>query len=97
MASRINRFRLTLHTMMALFSIAGCTLPKTELASGPPFGQSVRTALQAQELPVNTPPKSVHATYIELQQSLESLHKAKPMPPNTNRNNMSNSARNFGQ
>jgi hypothetical protein len=95
--SRINRLGTMLVIWIAVLWITGCAATGTDVASAPQFGQSVRAALLAQELPVSSPPKPTHATYMELQQSLESHQKAKPVTNNTNRSSLNNTTRPFGQ
>jgi hypothetical protein len=63
----------------ALASLQGCASPYDRLATDPQFGQTVRAALRAQELPVTSVAKPVGVPYSELELGLESQQKAKPV------------------
>lgn len=95
--SRINFHLTRLHFWIAVFLLSGCAVPPPDTVDEPQFGKAVRAALLAQELPVFNPPKSPLATYMELQQSIESQQKAKPATTNTNRSSLNNTTRPLGQ
>ncbi len=69
--------------------LSACASPYSERPTDPPFGQSVRRALQAQQLPSapTAPPAGV--PYTELEPALDRQQKAKPVESTQNRSSQS--------
>lgn len=97
MPSLMSRLLLVPCVVWAVLGVSACTAPATNADNDPDFGQSVRAALRAQELPTLSPAPPAFANYMEMQQSLESHHKAKPVTSNTSRTSFTNLARPAGQ
>lgn len=57
---------------------SACTSPYSERASDPPFGDTVRRALQTQTLTPSPTPPPAGVPYSELEPALERQQKAKP-------------------
>lgn len=68
--------------LSSLFGLQACTTPHERMAPDPQFGQTVRAALQAQELPPKRLTQPTGVPYSELEQGLESQQKAKPVTTN---------------
>lgn len=97
MPSLTSRLLLVPCLVVAVLGLPGCAALSTNADNDPQFGQSVRAALRAQELPTLRPAPPAFANYMEMQQSLESHHKAKPVTSNTSRTSFNNLARPAGQ
>ena len=81
-----------------LAGVLGCSTPAERLAQeDPQFGQSVRTALRNQSLPVREAASASGVPYIELENGLDSQQKARPSATNANRSTQNPLARPLGQ
>jgi len=88
---------LLLLVLSALGGLQACSSsPHALMTPDPLFGQSVRTALRAQELPPSRVAQPTGVPYAELEQGLESQQKAKPVTTNT-RSSSQGPAGLFGQ
>ena len=98
MHTRSNRLSLSVKLSLVGFvtALQACTSPLRDAASDPEFGQSVRAALRAQELPAR-PRVSSGVPFVELEQALDSQQKARPPAPTVNRTAQNATARPLGQ
>lgn len=71
--------------------LLACASPYSERPTDPLFGQSVRRALQTQELPPSKVKPLVGVPYTEMDAALDRQQKAKPIEPMPNRNSQSGS------
>ncbi len=78
-------------SLCALVWLSACASPYSERASDPPFGETVRRALQAQELPPSPPTQPAGVAFTELEPALERQQKAKPPETSQNRGGQSGS------
>lgn len=75
---------LLLFVLSALSGLQACSSsPHARMTPDPLFGQAVRAALQAQELPPSRLVQPVGVPYAELEQGFESQQKAKPVTTST--------------
>jgi hypothetical protein len=65
-------------TLSVLAGLQACTSPHERMAPDPQFGQTVRSALQAQTVPATRSSSPAGVPYIELEQGLDSQRNAKP-------------------
>ncbi len=89
-------FGCVLILLGALGCLQACSSSQNRMAEAPQFGETVRAALRAQELPVTSAAKPVGVPYSELEQGLESQQKAKPVTTNVRPSGQSPSGL-FGQ
>lgn len=88
---------LLVFVLSALCGLQACSSsPHASMTPDPLFGQSVRAALRAQELPPSRVVQPVGVPYVELEQGFESQQKAKPATTNTRSSTQSPSGL-FGQ
>lgn len=73
----IRLLMLGVFLSLVLSWLAACTTPYREAAGEPAFGQSVRSALKAQERP-SAPHPVVGVPFTELEPALDRQQKAKP-------------------
>jgi hypothetical protein len=69
--------------------LSACTSPYSERPSDPAFGQSVRSALKAQELPPSQAKTPAGVPYSEIEPALDRQQKAKPIEQTQNRSSQS--------
>ena len=70
--------------------LSACTSsPYSERPSDPAFGQSVRDALKAQQLPSSQAKPSAGVPYSEIEAALDRQQKAKPIEQTQNRSSQS--------
>jgi len=80
----------------ALTLLTACTSPYENVATDPQFGQSVRPALQAQQLPITRSSQPKGTPYSELEPALDRYQKAKPQEATQYRSTLGGSSL-FGQ
>jgi hypothetical protein len=80
----------------ALGMLSACSAPYEQVATDPQFGQSVRPALQAQQLPITRPSQPTGTPYSELEPALDRYQKAKPQEATQYRSTLGGSSL-FGQ
>lgn len=71
--------------LCVLCLLSACASPYSERPDDPPFGQSVRRALQAQQLPPALAAQPAGVPFTELEPALDRQQKAKPLEPTQNR------------
>ena len=69
--------------------LSACASPYSERPNDPSFGQAVRNALQAQELPPSQGKPSAGVPYTEIDAALDRQQKAKPVESTQNRSSQS--------
>lgn len=69
--------------------LSACASPYSERPTDPPFGQTVRSALQAQQLPPSQAKPSAGVPYTEIEAALDRQQKAKPPEQTQNRSSQS--------
>ena len=82
--------RLWLGSLLCGLSLlSACASPYLERPSDPAFGQSVRGALKAQELPPSQAKRPAGVPYTEIEAALDRQQKAKPIEQTQNRSSQS--------
>lgn len=71
--------------------LSACASPYSERPTDPAFGQTVRSALQAQQLPPSQTKPSAGVPYTEIDAALDRQQKAKPIEPTQNRSSQTGS------